>query len=64
MFDDKGYRNQDLNVQFQRECKLGEKRFEPGRRYTIPALFRDGYRGQWEIVDLRLGDIQLVAGSQ
>jgi serine/threonine protein kinase len=58
MFADKGYRNQDLSVRFERECQLGEQTFEPDRRYTIPALFRDGYRGQWEIVDLRLDAIQ------
>jgi len=58
MFTDKGYQNHDLHVQFERECKLDAQTFAPGRRYTIPALFRDGYRGQWEIVDLRLDAIQ------
>ncbi|NQV35027.1 MAG: carboxypeptidase regulatory-like domain-containing protein, partial [Phycisphaeraceae bacterium] len=58
MFSDKGHRNQNLKIQFDRKCRLGEKDFEPGRDYTLPALFRDGYQGKWEIVDLRLDDIE------
>jgi hypothetical protein len=64
MFSDKGHRNQNLKIQFDRTCQLGEKTFEPGRDYTLPALFRDGHRGQWEIVDLRLNDIEEVERSK
>jgi hypothetical protein len=64
MFSDKGHRNQNLKIQFDRTCQLGEKTFEPGKDYTLPALFRDGYRGQWEIVDLRLDDIEEVESSK
>ena len=64
MFSDKGYRNQDLKIQFGRSCRLGDKLFEPGKDYVLPALFRDGYRGQWEIVDLRLDDIEEVESSR
>ncbi len=60
MFKDKGHRNQNLKIQFDRQCQLGEKTFEPGRDYTLPALFRDGHQGKWEIVDLRLDDIEEV----
>jgi hypothetical protein len=64
MFSDRGHRNQDLKIQFDRKCRLGQQDFEPGRDYTLPALFRDGYRGQWEIVDLRLDDIEEVESSK
>jgi len=58
MFRTAGHRNHDLKIQFERKCKLGEKTFEPGKWYVLPSLFRDGYQGKWEIVDVRLEDIQ------
>ena len=64
MFSDKGHRNQNLKIQFDRKCRLGKQDFEPDRDYTLPALFRDGHRGQWEIVDLRLDDIKEVERSR
>ena len=64
MFGDKGHRNQNLKIQFDRKCHLGEQDFEPGKDYTLPALFRDGHHGQWEIVDLRLDDIEEVQKSK
>jgi serine/threonine protein kinase len=59
-----GHHQHDLKVQFDRPCTLGDKTFEPDRGYVIPALFRDGYQGKWEIADLRLEDIQTVISSQ
>lgn len=58
MFRAAGHRNHDLKIQFERKCKLDEKTFEPGKWYVLPSLFRDGYQGKWEIVDVRLEDIQ------
>jgi hypothetical protein len=64
MFRTTGHRKNDLEVQFEQACTLGDRRFEPGQSYVIPALFRDGYQGKWEIVDLRLNDIQAVVSGQ
>ncbi|MCP4455843.1 MAG: HEAT repeat domain-containing protein, partial [Planctomycetes bacterium] len=64
MFSDKGYRNQNLKFQFKRTCQWGEKTLEPGRDYMLPALFRDGHQGKWEIVDLKLDDIQEIESSK
>jgi len=63
MFRTAGHRNHDLRLQFERPCTLGDRRFEPGQAYVIPALFRDGYQGKWEIVDLRIEDTQPVGGN-
>jgi hypothetical protein len=64
MFRAKGHRNQDPKLRFDRQCSLGKRTFEPGRWYILPALFRDGNQGKWEIVDLRLEDMQEVVGSR
>ena len=64
MYRTAGHSEHGLKMQFDRQCKLGEKTFEPGKWYVLPALFRDGYQGKWEIVDVRLEDIQSVVSRQ
>lgn len=64
MFLSAGHHKHDVKVQFERRCTLDAKTFEPDQWYIIPALFRDGYQGKWEIVDLRFEDVEAAVGSQ
>ncbi|MCF7972999.1 MAG: carboxypeptidase regulatory-like domain-containing protein [Phycisphaerae bacterium] len=64
IFRSQGHQNYDLKFRVARSCTLGSQVFEPNVWYCLPALFRDGFQGQWEIVDLRLDDIERDASSK